>query len=283
MKRQFGTIYVLFRGDVGAGRGNTVKRSFDDTVQKIMNYVKLWLSFGSLVHKFYASKYTRIKMSSGEMIMRNTASIFFGLFFLATSAWAVPITDLYNTGVDDTGTVLSIGSMDTHYSVSGLSSEAFVVSPSTAWITAPTGSRWIGPSNGGVTGAVGDYIYKLEFDLTGLDASTASINGSLAHDNPGSVFLNGLDTGISNPNNFLSLFDFTLNSGFVSGLNVLEFKVTNIPNGFPRSNPTGLLVSNLSGTASPITSVSEPGTLALFMFGVMAIGIMRKQSQKPIS
>jgi hypothetical protein len=110
------------------------------------------------------------------------------------------------------------------------------------------------------------YIYRLTFDLPGLDPSTIVITGDWATDNSGQIYFNGAPVvGVTN-NGYTSLGSFTLNSGFIEEGNTLEFIVSNFP-----EKPTGLLVANLE-VSTPI-----PGALWLFGSGIIGIvGIRRK-------
>ncbi|HSH16764.1 MAG TPA: immunoglobulin domain-containing protein, partial [Verrucomicrobiae bacterium] len=104
------------------------------------------------------------------------------------------VPGLYNTGVDDNGVALADGSVDPHYQIivnpDGPSPDAIVedstvfpiLAPAGPWIANTAGSKWIGPrlETSGAAGAVGDagnYIYRLQFDMTGLDPSTVEISG----------------------------------------------------------------------------------------------------------
>ncbi|OUR75379.1 hypothetical protein A9Q83_18330 [Alphaproteobacteria bacterium 46_93_T64] len=136
------------------------------------------------------------------------------------------------------------------------------------WVT-PTGdSDWIGVSNGSQTDAVGVFTYATSFDLTGFDASTASIAGKVSVDNSAVFKLNGVEIGISVAG-FRSLVDFSLLSGFIDGLNTLEILVTNKAGG--GLNPMGLLISD---TAIQVTAVPLPAALPLYGAGVVLLGLV---------
>jgi hypothetical protein len=169
---------------------------------------------------------------------------------------AAPIPGLFNTGVDAAGAVLPDDAVDPHYTFTvnpdGGSTEARVQDSTRfpivdgTWLLNSTTSKWIGPRFFTDQAAGGDYTYRLEFDLTGLDASTAIITGQWATDNGGTdILINGTPTGNANTAQFGSYTAFTISSGFVEGLNTLDFLVNNAAVGY-----TGLRVE-ISGTAVP--------------------------------
>jgi hypothetical protein len=179
-----------------------------------------------------------------SLVVLGTAILAFGLM------GCVEVPGLYSTGVDNNGDPLPIGSDELHYVYSGpVSPPAEVLAGHVNWVIPPVGSAWIGPANGDISVPVGDYVYTLEFDLTGFDPDIASIKGELAADNVASIWLNGVDTGFVHPDgtsSFRSLEPFSIKAGFVSGMNTLEFLVSN------NVGPSGLLIANLRGGAVPL-------------------------------
>ncbi len=130
--------------------------------------------------------------------------------------------------------------------------------PFPLWYPNTTSAYWIGPANGGneaTIDAQGVYDYRETFDLTGFDLSTVEIGGYFATDSSGTIKLNGATVGPSNSSPS-SLTAFSLTTGFVQGINTIDFIVTNGPTA-AAENPTGLFVE-LSGTGS-LTS-SQPST-----------------------
>jgi hypothetical protein len=188
---------------------------------------------------------------------------------------AAPITDLFNTGVNDAGVVLPGGSDELHYQL-GLpnptGSEDVYIIPAInlgdLWVTARPGSAWIGPNSGELSTLAGNYSYILTFDLLGFDSSTAVISGLWASDNSSRILLNGIDTGnFRDRTGFLSMKFFTISTDFLPRSNTLEFIVNN-----ESSGPTGLVVANLAGTAE----VPIPG--AIWLLGtslIVLLGIKR--------
>lgn len=184
----------------------------------------------------------------------------------ASSAQTMPIPalvdGLYNTGVTDTGVLLATGDSELHYAVTGPIGTSQVIVPNGAWVT-DTAAKWIGPVNGTANAPVGSYSYTLSFDLSQFDVNTVVIDGLWASDNDSMILLNGNATGFSDDSlAFQDLESFTLTSGFVSGLNTLTFQVNN-PGG-PSPNPTGLLVTGLSGNG---LLIPEPGSMLLLSSG----------------
>lgn len=163
---------------------------------------------------------------------------------------------LYDTGVDDQRNLLPDDAVDSHYILtlnpqSPGSADALAQSsiPSPPWVANSFVSRWIGPTANS-TAVGGEYRYRLTLDLTNYDPATAYVAGEWASDDAGFIFLNGADTGFRSAG-FGGLVPFALRSGFISGINSLEFRVVN-----GGANPTGLRVENVRGSAN--RSVVQP-------------------------
>jgi hypothetical protein len=123
--------------------------------------------------------------------------------------------------------------------------------PFPPWHKDTSSARWIGPANGGDEETVdppGVYQYQETLDLTGFDLATVVLKGSFATDNSGYIQLNGVTIGPTN-SSYASLTKFSITSGFIHGINTLDFFVTNGPTG-GNFNPTGLFVE-LSGLGAP--------------------------------
>ena len=169
------------------------------------------------------------------------------------------IPGLYNTGVGAGGTLLASGAVDLHWQLIQSADATFpgpnaiVVNdagfPIPPWLANGPASKWLAPQASQAVGnQPGDYKYRLSFDLTGLEPSTAVISGYWTSDNGGpQVLLNGTTTGAISDGYFPALGNrFTINTAFIAGVNTLDFVVTN---GGPGINPTGVRVE-LSGTAN---------------------------------
>lgn len=181
----------------------------------------------------------------------------------ATLTVMVPLGGLFNTGVDDFRAVLPDYAVDPHYKLvvnpDSASSDALVedstLFPIVAgpWVANSGTSKWIGPRGDTVGAAGGDYDFQLVLDLTGLDPATCFITGLWTSDNAGSILLNGAPTGVTGAGNFDTLNAFSISSGFVSGTNVLLFRVNNASPGY-----IGLRVENVRGGALPAEDTNVP-------------------------
>ena len=202
----------------------------------------------------------------------------------AAQAQASPITTLYNTGVDASHTVLADGTIgDPHYTLTSVPSGTTALRISTSasgfpippWLADNASSRWIGPNNSSnMVGPPGGYRYETTFSLTGFNPSTASVTGNWSSDNAGvNIFINGTPLGFTTtPGAFTAFHPFTINSGFVGGVNTLDFLVNNGNGGPPpHLNPTGLRVE-MTGTATA-TAVPEPDSLLLLLLGTGLLGV----------
>ena len=206
----------------------------------------------------------------------------------------VSIPGLFNTGVDNSGANLPFGTVDPHWVISNAPSffgpAAFANNPRpNGWVANTTQSQWVGPTSNGTSNVFGGtYVYDLSFDLTGLDETTAVIQGLWASDDGSTIHLNGVNTGFTQSATggpFGAFDSFTINSGFVPGINTLRIRVNNNSGGgfgVPNGTPNGLHVTQLSGQAQ-LQIIPEPSTLSLLsLAGLVTLTARRARARLPL-
>lgn len=146
---------------------------------------------------------------------------------------------------------------------------------------------FISNNSAGSNGGIGQYMYfvfRQTFDLTGYDASTADLKFQWGSDDVPSTGAVGWVPGFSLNGSALTGFgtsgayalgnEVNLNSGFVSGLNTLDFYIEG--NGL--TDGLGLATVSFSALTAP---VPEPQTYAMLLAGLGLLGFMaRSRKQK---
>ena len=187
------------------------------------------------------------------------------------------IPGLWLTGVDGAGNQLdAVGATDPHYRI--VSRQPYSYPIGTTGSVVPYGlSGWFVPSSGcwiwfDTAASSRDVIYtfRLTFDLTGFDHTTASISGKATADDFLDITLNG--TAIGSYADFVRLHSFSATSGFVAGVNHLDFAVTGT------GYADGLLVDELSGTA---VRVPEPSSAVLLAAPLFALAVLARRKRTP--
>ncbi|MGC8744958.1 MAG: immunoglobulin domain-containing protein [Verrucomicrobiia bacterium] len=189
---------------------------------------------------------------------------------VSTSAVAVVMvgygfTELFNTGVDNSGALVAGGSVDLHYQILSTADpenpgpaayvlyDGWPVETGVYMLNGPN-SKWISSKLIDPVARVGSpdgaYIYRTTFILDTTDPNVAVLNGKAVVDNNiVDILINGVSTGITNITGFNQFMSFQITNGFVAGLNTLDFVVTNIVT--MGNNPEALRVE-LDGVALPL-------------------------------
>lgn len=168
---------------------------------------------------------------------------------------------VWNTGADPNAATLPPGAADPHWRlIAGPGVDGprppFVVTeqhPGGAYF--PTSdSMWIWQDAAGTADAGSPYTFRLPVDLTGYNPAV-TISGAWGVDNDGTITLNGQPpagmgtfalTGGDVHDNYNLQHPFTINGGFVPGINNLDFHVTNV------DGPAALNVTRLMLDATPL-------------------------------
>jgi hypothetical protein len=198
------------------------------------------------------------------------------LFVVAGAAGAVTVPGTANTGQN---LPAGDGQIDPNYTVLSSSSGAYATGTNartyynTAYLPESNDARWVNATGDG-NGISGETtVFRTTFSLAGYDAATATLTGQFGVDDAGTVALNGVI--ISTYGGFNTLQGFLSNSGFLAGLNTLDFSVTN------GAGPTSFIVSGLTVTANETAAaVPEPATWGMMIlgFGMVGAGMRRRKS-----
>jgi hypothetical protein len=201
------------------------------------------------------------------------------LGFSIGASQAAAVGGLFNTGTNASNLALTGGNgvTDSHYIIqsstsAGVAGQQAVTFFNSAYAPNDANSRWIALSASGNPGD-NTTVYRTTFSLSGFDPATAVLNGLWAVDNVGSILLNGAATGVAltNAGNFSALTSFTLSTGFVDGLNTLDFSVQDF------GPPTALRVDELTATATARGAVPVPASALLLGLGLVGLIFSRKR------
>lgn len=174
------------------------------------------------------------------------------------------ITDLYNTGVDGSGTLLNLGDLDTHYtqnSGNAFDPATFVVNNGVYAQNPISNYIAIDPVDGDGTYVVN---FRTAFTLpANADLATVLITGNWAVDNAvNDLLINGVSTGLTK-GDFDNFDAFILPTGsYVTGVNTLDFVMEN------QGGPGALNVyftDRSFAFAGPTAVTPEPGALGLMV------------------
>jgi hypothetical protein len=130
-----------------------------------------------------------------------------------------------------------------------------------------------GPGTGITVGdPTGWYDFQVTFVLPNQQAlDTAHISGLFSADNEGEIWLNSTGiTGCYSPYCFQDMHPFNVTTGFVIGVNHLDFRIYNVNQAL--GNPMGFRVQ-MQGTYE----VPEPATAALWLAGLATLAFLRRR------
>jgi hypothetical protein len=185
----------------------------------------------------------------------------------APAVAAVPIAGLVNSGQVAGGGVVTSGVVqEANWLLNGQSQPWNSVIngsfPQGPWLADNATSRWMTPTRSAGESfdpaADGFYTYALAFDLTGFQPQTASFAGRFLVDNQVSAIrLNGNLISQGGLGSFASWTSFAASSGFLNGVNTLEFTVRNLRVEFQQSS---------------VTAVPEPASWAMLIAGFGLVG-----------
>jgi hypothetical protein len=169
---------------------------------------------------------------------------------------------LFPTGVDALGNALAAGSPDPHYAILLPNQPAVVVLNNVGtWIPDSATSMWIWETSSGLPVNV-TRTFRTTVDLTGLDPNLVSVLGTWATDNGGiDILINGVSTG-NTCGGFQAYCNFAVNSGFVAGVNTLDFVVTDVGviSGF-RVDTIGIVPKAAPSNPFTVDAINAAGTV----------------------
>ena len=140
-----------------------------------------------------------------------------------TLAVIIPMTNLFNTGLDDNHKPIAYGATDPHWRLlpgSPDTNPPVVTYTGSGWMYSNTNSAWLTPSTLISPGGVSTYRYQTWFWLQPWEAASAVIRGQWSAALQGTdILINGLSTGQATVTDIPSVpyqnsYPFRINRGF---------------------------------------------------------------------
>lgn len=163
-----------------------------------------------------------------------------GSLTFAVAFNAAAVSGLFNTGVDNAGVPLAEDVVDPHYGIvfpfagvayAATSAGGYPVGGNfPVWIGDTSTSAWISPFTDTLGPPGQKYSYVTTFTLDPAEVSTFVLCGLWTGDDGGlgdDIWINGISTGLSAIGGFNSWTPFSITSGFLPGLNTLQFDMVN--------------------------------------------------------
>lgn len=207
---------------------------------------------------------------------RSTLIVGLASIALSTLAGAANIPGLYPTGSNGSGGTLGDGASDLFYSVLSSNNTWYNSNPQGTvinqtsipgvWFPNTSSARWIYDNKLAWVNQGATVTFRLTFNLTGYNPSTAVLFGSSSADDAGKIYLNGNFIGNCGP--FTTPTAFSASSGFLPGVNTLDFVVQDIGGGV-----SGLIVPDIGGH---VDKIPAPGAAALLGLGGLAAARRRR-------
>ena len=213
-------------------------------------------------------------MSNAFRNLRAIAAAAIVVSFSAGSARAETITGLFSTGTNSSDIATGTTGVDQHYTITSAptgAGSAYIFSSYVGGYYADnSSSQWIGVSAvGTLVEPMGLYVYQTTFTLSGTSPGSVVINGEIGADDSVTMTLNGNAVSIGGTVDFSTPTAFTISSGFVTGVNTLDFMVTNA------ASQTGLNVE-MAGSVVP-----EPSSIAMCgLAGLVGTGYAWRRRRK---
>lgn len=232
--------------------------------------------------------------------LKSLAAVAAMLVFLA-GVERVHATPIYNvsTGFNTSGQLITSsttsgrGTPDGHWDVidtnlgSTYNGAAYVVTSSqndwySGWLGNGPNSDWIALDANTNNNGQAPYTFSTTFNMTGYDLSTASLSGSWAIDDGGTLSLNGNSLGTLGSGQWGALTAFSApSSDFVSGVNTLSITITDSDFNLEAVRLQGSVSASPLGTATP-----EPASLTLMglcfaILGGYRVGKHRRSTPQP--
>lgn len=186
-----------------------------------------------------------------------------------------PVPGLFNTGVNNDGTLTPGGLADPHWQLvqsadpTYTGPNAYVDStiPS-SYIPDGPNSQWIAPGNN-VNVAGGYYEYQTSFVLDSQNTTNMQLTVNWAADNVCvDILLNGVDLGITNNNGFTAFSPNVITNHFLPGSNTLICVVSNSPGSGPNLSAFRAELSAISAQQPPtaVQILSPPANASAYEY-----------------